>query len=220
MKIVPIFCSMLLTAAIATVAYAAPASVDENDVGWWWEEGPVGLAKIVRNNNGISGNWFSSLSNGEGSAEGLAVTLWIVIFNNPEECGTPYQCGEPDLFNADVEPDVLYGAGNIVDSSEEASFGFHRKRGDNSGSVAAAFGMPDDSGESFGLRNPMGAEIHYVLRLHGPMNPEDMPAQIHTYFGGCVDNGGYGYPPPTEEGDLVFGTGECQDVQAAINPAP
>ena len=219
MKIAPMFLSLLLAATIATVVNAAPASVEENDVGWWWGEGPVGLAKIVRNKNGISGNWFSSLSNGEGSAEGLAVTLWIIIFNYPEECATPYECTEGDLFNPDVEPDALYGAGNIVDSSEEASFGFHRKRGDNSGSIANLFGMPTDGGEPYGLRNPRGAEVHYVLRLHGPMNPEEMPAQIHTYPGGCITDAPYGYLPPAEEGDLVFGEGDCQDVQAAINQA-
>lgn len=47
-----------------------------------------------------------------------------------------------------------------------------------------------------------------------------MPAQIHTYFGDCVDIEGYGYTPPAEAGDLVYGTGQCQDVQAAVNLAP
>lgn len=218
MKITPaIVCLMILMVSIATVVNAAPADVDENDVYWWWGD-PAGSSKIVRTNKGISGNLEASLSNSVGSAEGLAVTLWIIIFNNPGECATPYACGDDaDFGNPDVMPDALYGAGNIVDSSEVVSFGFHRKGGDNSGSIADLFGMPTDDGEPFGLRNPRGAEIHYVVRLHGPMIPMEMPGQIKTYGGGCVDNAPYGYGPPANEGQLYLGWGQCQDVQFAIN---
>lgn len=216
-NICALFCTMILMVSVAAVVNAAPADVDENDVYWWWGD-PAGSSKIVRNNKGVSGNLSASLSNSVGSAEGLAVTLWIIIFNNPDECETPYACGaDADFVNPAVMPDALYGAGNIVDSSEEVSFGFHKKAGDNSGSIADLFGMPTDEGEPFGLRNPRGAEIHYVVRLHGPMIPMEMPAQIKSYEGGCVDFAPYGYPPPANEGELRLGWGECQDVQFAIN---
>ena len=216
MKIVPMFFSLLLAATIATVVKAAPANVSETGVGWWWGEGTGGTAKIVRTNKGISGNFSSSLSNSEGSAEGLAVTLWLIIFNNPNECATS-PCSESDLGNPAVMPDAVYGAGNIVDDSEQASLGFHLKAGDNSGSIADLFGLPTDGGEPFGLIDPRGAEVHYVLRLHGPMIPLEMPAQIKTYGGGCVDFAPYGYLPPANESELKLGWGECQDVQAALN---
>jgi hypothetical protein len=211
-----VFFTLMLSIAISAPAYADPASVSESDVGWWWGEGPTGTAKIVRNKRGISGNLSTSLANSEGSTEGLAVTVWLIIFNNPDECATS-PCSESDLFNPDVMPDAVSGAGNIVDDSEVASFGFSRKAGDNSGSVADLFGMPTDNGEPYGLIDPWGAEIHYVLRLHGPMIPLEMPAQIKTYVGGCVDFAPYGFPPPGSESELMLGWGECQDVQAAIN---
>ena len=216
MKIIPMFFSLLLTATIATVVNAAPANVSETGVGWWWGEDTGGTAKIIRTNKGISGNFSSSLSNSEGSAEGLAVTLWLIIFNNPGACATS-PCSESDLGNPAVMPDAVYGAGNIVDDSEEASFGFHLKAGDNSGSIADLFGLPTDDGEPWGLIDPRGAEVHYVLRLHGPMIPLEMPAQIKTYGGGCVDFAPYGYLPPANESELKLGWGECQDVQAALN---
>jgi len=209
-------CTLVLTIFFAPAVHAAPANVSETDVGWWWGEGTGGTAKIVRTNKGISGNFFSSLSNSEGSAEGLAVTLWLIIFNNPGACATS-PCSESDLGNPAVMPDAVYGAGNIVDDSEEASFGFHLKAGDNSGSIAVLFGLPTDDGEPWGLIDPRGAEVHYVLRLHGPMIPLEMPAQIKTYGGGCVDFAPYGYLPPANESELKLGWGECQDVQAALN---
>ena len=136
--ITALLCTLVFTMFFATTMNAAPADVDETGVGWWWGEGTGGTAKIVRTNKGISGNFSSSLSNSEGSAEGLAVTLWLIIFNDPSECATS-PCGEPDLFNPAVMPDAVYGAGNIVDDSEVASFGFHLKAGDNSGSIADLF---------------------------------------------------------------------------------
>ena len=211
-----LLCTLVLVITFASAVHAAPADVSETGVGWWWGEGTGGTAKIVRTNKGISGNFSSSLANSVGSAEGLAVTLWLIIFNNPDECATS-PCSESDLGNPAVMPDALYGAGNIVDDSEEASFGFSLKAGDNSGSIADLFGLPTNDGEPWGLIYPRGAEVHYVLRLHGPMIPLEMPAQIKTYGGGCVDYAPYGYMPPADESELKLGWGECQDVQAAIN---
>ena len=211
-----LLCTLVLVITFASTVHAAPADVSETGVGWWWGEGTGGTAKIVRTNKGISGNFSSSLANSVGSAEGLAVTLWLIIFNNPGECASS-PCSEPDLFNPAVMADAVYGAGNIVDDSEEASFGFSLKAGDNSGSIADLFGIPYDD-EPWGLIYPRGAEVHYVLRLHGPMIPLEMPAQIKTYGGGCVEGfPPFGFLPPTNEGELKLGWGECQDVQAALN---
>ena len=212
-----LLCTLVLVITFASAVHAAPADVSETGVGWWWGEGTGGTAKIVRTNKGISGNFSSSLANSVGSAEGLAVTLWLIIFNNPDECATS-PCSESDLGNPAVMPDALYGAGNIVDDSEEASFGFSLKAGDNSGSIADLFGLPTNDGEPWGLIYPRGAEVHYELRLHGPRIPLEMPAQIKTYEGGCVEGfPPFGFPPPADESELKLGWGECQDVQAALN---
>jgi hypothetical protein len=125
----------------------------------------------------------------------------------------PSPCGEPDLFDPDVKPDVLYGAGNVVGGSENASFGYHRNAGDNSGSIADLFGMPTNNGEPWGLIDPQGAEVHYVVRSHGPKDPAEMPAQIDSFEGGCVTD----YLPPADSLDLHLGAGDCQDIQFAIN---
>ncbi len=201
---------LLLLLALTAVAGAASHS-DATEVSWWWGD-QAGSARIVRTGQGISGNVNSSLANDYVSAKGLAVTLWFVVFNHPSACATA-PCSEADLFDPDVMPDVLYAAGNVVGGSQKASFGYHRSAGDNSGSLADLFGLPtDENGDSFGLIDPMGAEVHYVVRSHGPKVPANMPEQILTYGGGCeVD-----YAMPSGPDDLHFALGECQDVQFAI----
>lgn len=212
--------AICLAGMFTLTAQAAPADVAANDANWWWGD-PAGNARIVRTDKGISGNIKVHLGNDTGSAKGLAVTLWLVIFNNAEECDTPNVCADLDFANPDVMVDVVYGGGNIVGASERARIGFHYKAGDNTGSIADLFGLfTDDNGEGFGLRNPRGAEVHYVLRFHGPLNPSAMPEQIQSYGGGCIDFAPYGFPFPTGSDNLYLGLGECQDVIAAINPPP
>ncbi len=201
-----------LTDALETTARA---DMDSNVVSWWWGD-PAGTSNIVRTDNGIGGNVASSLSNPEQDGGGLAVTLWIVVFNDPDECATS-PCSASDLFVPAVMPDVLYGAGNVVGGSENVRLGYHINEGDNSGSIANLFGMPTNSGEPWGLIYPRSAEIHYVVRTHGPIVPAEMPEQIHTYGGGCVFGAPFGYPSPTGADDLHFGVGDCQDIQFAIN---
>lgn len=213
--ILALFCTLSFLVSTVPVSNAAPPVRQANEVFWWWGD-PAGTSSIVRTNGGISGNLSASLSNDLDSAKGLAVTLWIVVFNEPGECAT-VPCSESDLFVPAVKSDVLHGAGNVIGGSEKVSFGYHLKAGDNSGSIADLFGLPTDNGESWGLIDARAAEVHYVVRIHGPLNPEAMPDQIHTYGGGCIANAPFGYLPPTHPLDLFMGWGDCQDIMAAIN---
>ena len=223
--------AICLAGMLALNAQANPADKDANVAWWWWQdpattmEDPAGTSRIVRTDKGISGNISVHLENETGSAKGLAITLWLVIFNNPDYCATK-PCSDGDLFNPGVMSDVINGGGNIVGASERATIGFHYKEGDNTGSIATlfnAFGIPfplNDDGEGFGLIYPRDAEVHYVIRLHGPVNPAAMPAQIQSYGGGCIDFAPFGFPGPGGSDDLKLGLGECQDVIFAINPPP
>lgn len=219
-KILVIFSAAFLVLCMGSYAQAGPADVDANDAYWWWGE-LAGTSRIVRTDKGISGNISVHLGNESGSAKGLAITLWLVIFNNPGACNVPYACGGPDFANSDVMIDVVYGGGNIVDASEKARIGFHYKAGNNAGSIAELFGLfLDGEGNSFGLIYPRGAEVHYVIRFHGPVDPAAMPAQIQSYAGGCIDMAPIGHPFPVNSLDLHLGLGDCQDVIFAINPPP
>jgi len=212
-------------------ASAAPPDKDANVAWWWWQdpattmEDPAGTSRIVRTDKGISGNISVHLENDTGSAHGLAITLWLVIFNDPDECEFgPGNCGsDADFGNPDIKLDVVYGGGNVVGASERATIGFHYKAGNNAGSIADIFGLPTDNGDSFGLIYPRSAEVHYVIRLHGPKDPAAMPEQIHSYGGGCTTGPlppPLGWPFPLDSGDLHLESGDCQDVIFAINEPP
>ena len=134
----------------------------------------VGSSNLTLRNNGVS---FSIKSTQ--LIPGNAYTLWMAVFNNPEECGND-GCGAADLGNPDVQGDVLYSAGSLSGGTGKATFAGNRNAGDNSGSL---FG-PDAPG----IIDTHKAEIHFVIRDHGPKIPGAIREQISTVGGGCDVN--------------------------------
>ena len=211
---------LLIAIALTAVASAGPADRDSTGVFWWWQnpqtDDPVGTAKIVRTDSGISGNVQTSFANDVADYKGVAVTVWLVVFNEPGECTD--SCDGPDLGDPDVKSDVLSGAGHFIGDSEMGNFGFHLNEGDNSGSIAdIELALPrDENGESYGLIDARTAEIHYVFRSHGEKVPVNSSDMIHTLLGGCVGDDAV---RPTGFDDLTTEQGACQDIQFAINIA-
>ncbi|WP_086477032.1 hypothetical protein [Arenibacter amylolyticus] len=166
-----------------------------------------GISTLHRNNNGITVNF---------KVEGLipgAYTIWWVIWNQPENCAIPGACNETDFANAaNVAVDVLYAAGHVVGKNGKGNFSAHLKEGDNSESINQEFfGLPPAGGLQLG--NALTAEVHVVLRTHGPKVPGLVNEQIGSYEGGC-DNPIL-YPPFSVYPNVV---GECADIAAAIHP--
>lgn len=128
-----------------------------------------------------------------------AYTVWWVVFNRPEACTThrsgPVRCGEKDLLERpETEASALFAAGNVVAGGGAASFGAYLAKGDTAGCQQE---LP--CGE--GLTNPGGAEIHLVVRSHGPTHPDVVEEQTTTFNGGCR---------PGEPNE-----GQCRNIQAA-----
>jgi hypothetical protein len=135
-----------------------------------------------------------------GLVPGHAVTLWWVVFNHPEACthgSDGVRCGADDLAEAAVEPSVLGGDGHIVGPDGKGLFSSFLATGDTTTAIEGA-----------GLTNPRGADIHFVLRTHGPAQPGLLATQLQTFGGGCHDT--------TEElgtpGDYA-----CANVQFAVH---
>jgi hypothetical protein len=147
-----------------------------------------------------------------GLPPGETMTIWWAVFNFPEHCEHPIpgvaQCGEPDLFNEDVAAAVLYATGHVIGGSGRGNFAASLNVGDLRGcqSPLQEFGLCKD-----GLTNPSGAEVHFVVRSHGPRIPGLVSEQIRTFAGGC-----------TPETSFGAGTGpnECVDLQFGIIQAP
>lgn len=153
----------------------------------------VGKATLKRSKEGVN----VSIHTTE-LGPGYAYTVWWVIFNNPAACEDG--CNGPDLGNPDVEGSVMNATGRLADSHGNARFSAFLPAGfmhtdPSSGDLRQVFGP--------GLQNVDGAEIHIVIRCHGPSS--GTVAQISTLLGDC-----HNAASPTG----------CYDAQAAAFPLP
>lgn len=178
------FCLVALSSIAAPPAAAGHPSREE--VRTFPGPGVVvagGDATLVRQPNGASFTF-----TGVGLAAGDAHTIWFVAFNNPAACTSPMMddgalvslCGLADLGNAAARPSAVWGAGHVVGGSGIATFGGRVAEGDTSGCDALGRLPCND-----GLTDPSGAEIHLVLRTHGPATPDLVNEQIHSFNRGC-----------------------------------
>jgi hypothetical protein len=207
--------------ALTTGVSAEPADHSSFGIYWIWEPpfspDPVGTVSVIRRDNGITGNVSTSLANdGTGNYHGGVVTLWIAIYNEPENCYTT-PCGKADAFtNPAAVPDIVYGGGRVVGGSEKVNISFSLNEGDNSGSIFGE-GSP-------GLIDASKAEFEYVLRSKGPNQPGNTNDMLKSVMGGCFVDDDHpplpGYPDPVDENDLHTELGDCQDIQLAHLLAP
>lgn len=149
---------------------ANAASMSTNPVLSFSDDDVHGSSLIVRNPGGVT----ASLSAYSGVPSGEAVTMWFIVFNNPEGCISFTEeepdvtfCGEEDaLFNpipANVA--VLYGTGHIVGSGGQVHLSGSLQEGNNTGAETFGGFYPSDN-----LEDAEVAEIHLIVRGHGPAN--------------------------------------------------
>lgn len=115
-----------------------------------------------------------------GLVPGNAYTAWFGIFNNPKECATT-PCSVADFPNPHVRGVILNATGQIAGEDGTADFGAFRAVGDTEGQAGI--------GTTMALEEPLKAEIHLVVRSHGPaLNNADLQAQLSRFNGGCPPN--------------------------------
>ena len=180
----------LLSALLVGPAGAAEASSNRSISPVKAVDGSVtGYSRLTRTSDSVAFRLFTTHLEA-----GHAFTVWWVVFNHPENCAgatasTSPRCGMADMANPAVDASALRADGDVV-----GAFGI----GWFSGALAV-----DDATEAIvgtGLHNPAGADIHFVVRDHGPVSPDPDIAyqQTHT-FGVCN---------PT-----------CTDVQTSVHQA-
>jgi len=133
---------------------------------------PGTTSTLVRNGSGISITVHTS------GLEPGAYTAWWVVFNDPSACVGG--CGLDDLGVATV----LFATGHVVGTDGNANFAAHLSVGDITGLDPGAPPIFDGPG----LLNPIGADVHLVLRTHGAVIPGRVAEQIGTFTGGCDVN--------------------------------
>ena len=213
----------------STTAKGGPALESVEDAYWWWGE-TAGTGKVVRTSSGVTGELNTSVAD----LSGKAMTLWIVVFNHPENCttgpGVP-ACTDQDVFTAPgvlndaVAPDFLYAAGHVTDGGDEGLAGHIKKNGPE-GLYGTGLGelvcriRTDVLGEGNcdpssintpGLQNPETAEIHLVMHDHGPaLKGQELKSQTTSFLGGCP-----GLPAPFPGGwDELL---DCQSFQFSVH---
>ena len=165
--------------------------------------GEVGTAYLMKNDKGFTVKFETS-----GLIHNHTYTLWCVAWNKPVNCKVPNQCTDEDFPNfATVEVEVMYVAGHLVGKNGKGNFSGHLKEGDDSGSANAFFGLPGFGG----LQDVEHAELHFVLRSHGPAIPGLVNEQINSYEGGCST-----FFPPFSQ--IPVNEGECADIHFSIFP--
>jgi hypothetical protein len=131
---------------------------------------------LFRSRGGVSFTF-----NTHGLPAGNVVTAWMAVFNNPEFCASN-PCTPADFANPAVEGAVYNTGGRVIGPDGAASYGAYRAVGDTTGYWA---------GLNVGILDPLRAEIHLVLRSHGPallMDPAALQQQLTMFNGGCPPN--------------------------------
>lgn len=169
---------------------------------------PVGSSTLVRTDRGVSAALATT-----GLTPGHVVTLWWVVFNDPDGCqaGIPglSRCGPDDVHAGRGGPSPNHAAGRIVDEDGTAGFGAHLRVGDTSRALAGP-----------GLVAPRGAEVILIVKTHGPKIPGLVADQLRTFAGGCADQSD---APPGTPPELLGtpGPNDCAEILLSVHtPTP
>lgn len=199
--------STLVIASMASKARAAgaDAKVYEKEVETHPSQGDVRAIKgskatLVTTEDGF----FANLDTHE-LIPGNVYTLWLVAINEPGACETS-PCKPPDVLErtADTKADVGYGDG-IIAESEQGRFSSYQPMGELR---SGWFGN--------GLQKPQAAEIHLVVRDHGPLLPDMAATMVNTHRGGCTDETVPEALPAPAHTDGEPGPNACRNVQDVI----
>jgi hypothetical protein len=196
--------------ADAAGSHGHPAATREN-VSWWWDaDTNVGVSKLVRTQAGLR-----AALRVDNLTPGDAVTLWVIVFNNPEACSTS-PCSVPaDVFNEAAGADFYWADGAVVGLNGEARLRGSLHVGQTAYSGKAETGLA----EPVPLMAPRTAEVVLAVHSHGPaLAGAELEAQLTSYTGGCaVFNGPDGFAGGFE--DLPDEVGECSTIQGALHQA-
>ena len=130
----------------------------------------------------------------DAQAQPEVFTGWAFVFNYPENCETPYDCGANDFAGA--AKGGVYNFGGVSnqfsqDSGGEivlngATDGFVRIYGDILAGQEQRSDLPPET-TTFALENPMGAEIHAAIAPHGQFDASTIADELYNPTGnpGC-----------------------------------
>lgn len=198
---------IILSALVMAISGPAQAQTSKADVITFFNSDGtpaagdvVGKARLHRSAQGAT-----LTINTTGLDDGSAYTIWWIIFNNPAECA-PGGCSGGDFGTQAVEASVMNATGRVIESGDHASFSAFLPVGFMHTNPSSLNGR-----QLFGsgLQNVKGAEIHVIVRSHGPANPPfgdieqfstvDGECNHPTALGGCFDPQAMAFPLPESD---------------------
>lgn len=122
-----------------------------------------------------------------------AYIVWWVIFNKPSKCSAP-GCGEDDFFlggelyrpgidQADIS--VIYANGFVTGADGVANVTAHLNAGKVPAGWGVDFGWKDDKKSGLKKGNGNKAELHMVVRSHGPAMEGNIGFRTSNLEGDC-----------------------------------
>ena len=188
----------ILLFSIACSLLALPAAADDDHRRGWYARESVEVSDLfaIGTTDKVNGavtvvrdlrNRVIHATVAHSAAEpDAAYSIWAAIFNFPQFCIVPYMCSSADIGSEDrdprVRPSVIWAGGFVADSYGNASTSMQLLPGKTEREVFA--------GGDYGLLNPRKAEIHFVLRTHGPAGVAGPVAkQIGTANEACPMSG-------------------------------
>ena len=130
----------------------------------------AGAATLTRTKKSVTAGIFTT-----GLDTWAAYTIWWIVWNDPSACEG--ECGEDDLF---IAGNSIFYAGGFVTG------------GDGSANVIVQMtpgvvnkGIELFNGKGLDKKKVFKAEIHLIIRSHGPLIPGMVDDQIGTFEGGC-----------------------------------
>lgn len=172
------------TAAAFAAGGASPVIVQVLPIADIAGKGLSGTVRLTRSTEGL---WADV--DVDGLTPGYAYSVWWAIFNNPQGCDAG--CDSFDLRNITEAQGSLVNGGGFVGNGSTIVHGSHLARHDPEGKSVEA-------GDPRGIRNPYGAEVHLIIRNHGPaeVDPANLALQVGTFGrfcnlvpGGCQNVG-------------------------------
>ena len=188
----------------AAEAGARPPSDSPRPLRWEMDtdgKGPIeagdlvkgSLTKIWRDADGVSFEVKTS-----GLVKGHGYTVWFFSYDSPEAClSAPLGASDGEkgnrctisdlLFNPAAQGSLMWSrAGKFVKTNGPVTFKARRPRNAPPCATEPAVMTSECSGVLLGrgLHNPMTAEIHFVIRDHGP-DQKGVEDETTTINGGC-----------------------------------
>jgi hypothetical protein len=182
----------------------------ENHEGW--ERGEAfevrGHSTLVRTEERVIGTFQTP------GLEPGAWTMWWIFYNHPSACENPLfdpdgnqlsQCSFQDRLIDEVGRSPGWGSSSVVGDNGIGNFASVKDVGDD------ATGSPAEVNLCCPIvTNPLGAEIHILMRYHGPVDDDLLFDQLFTWGGGC------NYDPALNRG--MPGDFDCVDPAMAVHP--